>query len=106
MINSLTIAAIAFSAFAQSPARIPPEFAKYPGESRLQTHPHALVLDTKEKRRFRTMLRSAAAEGTNFNGHYRVASWGCGTNCIQWAIADLTNGKVWMAREPAHSCWF
>jgi hypothetical protein len=107
MIISCAAVAIAFSAaVAHSPAGVPLEFAKYPGESRLQTNPHALVLDTKEKRRFRTILRSEAAEGANFNGHYRVASWGCGTNCIQWAIANLSTGKVWMAREPAHSCWF
>src|SRR5882724_1498999 len=101
---SCAVVAIVFSA-ALAP-RIPPGFGKYPGESHLLTRSHALLLDTKAKRRFRTVLRSEAAEGANFNGHYRVASWGCGTNCIQWAIADLSNGKVWMAPEPAHSCWF
>jgi hypothetical protein len=50
-------------------------------------------------------LREEAREGPNFNGHYRVASWGCGTNCIEWAIIDLETGKVWFAPEPAYSCW-
>ncbi len=43
---------------------------------------------------FRTELREAAAEGPNFAGHYRLASWGCGAACFQWAIIDLQSGKV------------
>jgi hypothetical protein len=101
-----TLAAIALSAaLAHAPRTIPPTFAKYPAASHLRARPHALLLDTAEKRRFRTMLRTESAEGANFNGHYRVASWGCGTNCIEWAIVDLASGKVWMAPEQAHSCW-
>jgi hypothetical protein len=100
------LAAIALNAaLAHSPRTVPAEFAKHPAESRLRGKSHALLLDTAEKRRFRTMLRTESAEGANFNGHYRVASWGCGTNCIEWAIVDLASGKVWMASEQAHSCW-
>lgn len=43
---------------------------------------------------FRTELREAAAEGANFAGHYRLASWGCGTACFQWAIIDIKSGRV------------
>ncbi|MEA2237293.1 MAG: hypothetical protein QOC81_2017 [Thermoanaerobaculia bacterium] len=100
------LAAIALNAaLAHSPRTIPAEFAKHPAASTLRGKSHALLLDTAEKRRFRTMLRTESAEGANFNGHYRVASWGCGTNCIEWAVVDLAKGKVWMAPEAAHSCW-
>lgn len=43
---------------------------------------------------FRTELREAAAEGANFAGHYRLASWGCGAACFQWAIIDVKSGRV------------
>jgi hypothetical protein len=56
-------------------------------------------------RRYRTVLRLAAAEGPNFNGHYRVARWGCGTNCLDWAIIDLMSGDTWFPSEQASNCW-
>lgn len=48
----------------------------------------------KRSRLFRTELREAAAEGANFAGHYRLASWGCGAACFQWAIIDVKSGRV------------
>jgi hypothetical protein len=59
----------------------------------------------RKARTFKTVLRTAAAEGPNFNGHFRVVDWGCGTNCIEWAVIDLTDGRVWFAPEEAASCW-
>ena len=59
----------------------------------------------RKARRFRTVLRIGASQGPNFNGHYRVLHWGCGTNCIEWAAVDLRDGAVWFAPEPAGSCW-
>jgi hypothetical protein len=50
----------------------------------------------KDKRSwlFRTELREAAAEGANFAGHYRLASWGCGPACFQWALIDVKSGQI------------
>ncbi len=80
-------------------------FAKYPAEAPL-TKPAAKPDVSKQPaRRYRTVLREAAQEGVNFNGHYRVTRWGCGTNCIQWAVIDLTTGRVWMAPEMLTSGW-
>lgn len=45
-------------------------------------------------RLFRTELREAAERGPNFAGHYRLASWGCGAACFQWAIIDIQSGQV------------
>ena len=33
--------------------------------------------------------------GSNFSGHYNLARWGCGTNCINGAITDLQTGLVY-----------
>ena len=80
------------------------EFARHPAETALVGTPAAPKLTTPKARQFRTILRREASEGPNFNGHYRVLHWGCGTNCIEWAVIDLTSGTVWMAPEPALSC--
>jgi hypothetical protein len=53
-------------------------------------------LVSERARQFRTQLTSAAAEGPNFAGHFRVATWGCGTCCVDFGIIDLKSGDVWM----------
>ena len=52
------------------------------------------ILDTSGKRQFRTILRDAAKQKPNFDGKYVIASWGCGTNCQQFAIIDVETGTV------------
>ena len=96
--NSLAVAAAALLV-----AGLP--FDRYPGQEMLSGKPAAPQVDTPRARRYRTVLREEAKRGPNFNGHYRVIHWGCGTNCIEWAVADLSNGKVWFAAEPANSCF-
>lgn len=43
---------------------------------------------------FRTAIRRAAAEGSNFAGHYTFADWGVGTGGRCWAIVNQRTGKV------------
>ncbi len=81
------------------------EFSLHPAAHRLAHTPAAPIVSSGKARRYRSVLRAEAREGANFNGHYRVASWGCGTNCIEWAVIDLESGKVWFPPEPAYSCW-
>ncbi|MBV9477517.1 MAG: hypothetical protein JO315_15710 [Acidobacteria bacterium] len=81
------------------------EFRAHPAEARLTRRAVAPDVSSGRAHRYRTVLREEAREGANFNGHYRVASWGCGTNCIEWAILDLKTGRVWLAPKPAESCW-
>jgi hypothetical protein len=52
------------------------------------------VLDTKDKRQFRTRLRAAANERPNFAGHYVLLRWGCGTSCVAGAVIDAFTGQV------------
>jgi hypothetical protein len=81
------------------------EFSLHPPAHRLTHPPAAPIVGSGHARRYRSVLRAEAREGPNFNGHYRVASWGCGTNCIEWAVIDLESGKVWFPAGPAYSCW-
>lgn len=52
------------------------------------------VLDTPDKRLFRTALREGAAQGPNFAGHMTIVRWGCGTSCVAWAAVDARTGRV------------
>lgn len=45
---------------------------------------------------FRTRIREAARQKPNFAGHYILARWGCGAECLESAIIDVTTGKVYM----------
>jgi hypothetical protein len=80
------------------------EFEKYPGEPLFRGKPAAPQMQLARARQFRTVLRLAAAEGPNFNGRYHVVRWGCGTACLEWAVVDLSNGRVWFASERSELC--
>lgn len=54
-------------------------------------------IDSMLARTYRTELRREARLGPNFNGHYRILSWGCGSACVYWSVIDLANGAVWIS---------
>jgi hypothetical protein len=81
------------------------DFARYPANVGPLQHPVAPRVASGKAHRFRTVLRQAAANGPNFNRRYRTVVWGCGTNCVEWAIIDLSDGSVWFAPQPLGSCW-
>jgi hypothetical protein len=92
-------------AFALLLAIVPSEFARFRAEAPLTRAAAKPDVRSGRAHRYRTVLREESQEGVNFNGHYRVARWGCGTNCIEWAVIDLASGRVWMAPEPLTSYW-
>lgn len=47
-----------------------------------------------EARMYRTVINAEVEEGANFAGHYRLATWGCGTSCYGYAVVDLRTGKM------------
>ena len=40
------------------------------------------------------MIRDGARQKPNFDGHYIVATWGCGADCETGAIIDAHSGRV------------
>ncbi len=97
--------AVAFALVATAAAAGPAdEFARYRGAARLDRAPAAPQMKLAKARQFKTVLGEAAAQGPNFNGRFRTVSWGCGSNCMDWAVIDLANGEVWFPAEPAESC--
>jgi hypothetical protein len=66
-------------------------FKGKPAAVDLSSHPEA--------RSYRTELRRQAAEGPNFARHYKLAIWGCGSSCQQFAIVDSQTGRVYFPPE-------
>jgi len=79
------------------------DFAAYPGDEPFAA-PSAKPLITGPAAKFATRIREAAKEPADFNGHYKIARWGCGSNCLQWAVIDQQTGRVLMAPRTLNSC--
>jgi hypothetical protein len=83
----------------QSPGSYP--FTLYPAQPLYKGRPAPPKLTTPSQREFRTVLRKGAQKGPNFDGHYTVVEWGCGSNCVVFAIVDAVNGKVYDSGMPS-----
>jgi hypothetical protein len=66
----------------------------------LASHPKA--------RRYRTVLRESVKHGVNFAGHYVLATWGCGTGCLEIGVVNTDTGRVMFPNEvsPVFFPWF
>jgi hypothetical protein len=72
-----------------------PSFASFP--ARIEKRDHPIGVDVRASsmaRTYRTQLRGGAKAGPNFAGHFTIASWGCGSACVQWAVIDQNTGKA------------
>ncbi|MGS0892112.1 hypothetical protein ACVBGC_06060 [Burkholderia stagnalis] len=82
---------------AATPACPSPSFDHYPAPAGRAPHMPAAAprLSSKEARLYRTVIRDEFAQPANFAGHYRVAIWGCGTDCRNFAIVDKLTGATY-----------
>lgn len=72
-----------------------PKFSDYPAE--IYTGKVAKpILDTEDKRMFRTHINEAAKGKPDFAGHFILATWGCGASCVSGAVIDAKSGVVTM----------
>jgi hypothetical protein len=71
-----------------------PRFEDFPETEKWAGPPAKVVLDRPVVRMFRGQFRYAALQPPNFAGHYRVAIWGCGTQCLEGGMIDLATGRV------------
>ncbi|WP_322054898.1 hypothetical protein [Paraburkholderia bannensis] len=96
-----TVKATAPTAAAMPVASVaaPPAFDDFPATT--SKRPRAtdgavkLHLTTAFTKRFTTVLHEEFQQPANFAGHYRVAIWGCGTDCRSFAILDKTTGTAY-----------
>ncbi|WP_322027095.1 hypothetical protein [Burkholderia sp. BCC1977] len=74
-----------------------PSFERYPARAAHapRTPARSPRLGGKEARLYRTVIRDAFTQAANFAGHYRVAIWGCGTDCRNFAIVDKYSGATY-----------
>ena|ERR1019366_5780036 len=73
-----------------------PTFEDYPPEAEPSAHSATDIDWSADKSEwvFRTRLRQGLKKGANFNGHYAVVTYGCGTQCQGNKIIDVNTGKV------------
>lgn len=45
--------------------------------------------------KFKTRITEAYTGKPNFSGHYTLASWGCGRECIAFVVIDNTSGRIY-----------
>jgi hypothetical protein len=80
-----------------------PQFKDYPVVSGYKGTNAPLIL-TRDDQMYRTRLRGAARNKPNFAGHYILATWGCGAECVMGAVVDANTGKVyWLPGTIC--CW-
>jgi len=79
-------------------------FAEFPGDSLYQGERAKPQLNTPEKKQYRTQIIEAVKSNSVFNGHFVIAEWGCGSNCLELAIVDIQNGEVLMLRHSMPNC--
>ena len=71
-----------------------PRFQKFPSKIIPTGKKSKLDISNPTAKEYRTVLRSWLKSGPNFNSIYSVATWGCGTGCIQLAIINCETGSV------------
>jgi hypothetical protein len=70
-----------------------PKFSDFPAE--VYTGKVAKpILDTADKRNFRTRINEAAKGKPDFAGHFIMVKWGCGASCLGGAVLDAETGAV------------
>jgi hypothetical protein len=93
-------------ASAQAPQQVP-RFEDYPVTNIFSGTPAPPILDTSEKRLYRTRIRDGVAKGLgvtrdgveqpgpNFAGHFILVEWQCGSPCGMMAMVDAVSGRVY-----------
>ena len=80
-----------------TPAFAEPKFSDYPAGDVYAGKVAKPILDTADKRMYRTRINAAAKEGkVDFAGRFIVVEWGCGASCLSGAVIDAKSGAVTM----------
>lgn len=72
-----------------------PRFSDYKAEAPLRQR--AALVDwssNPQARQYRTRLSEGLSQSPDFNGHYKVVSYGCGTGCQGNWVLDLETGRI------------
>lgn len=72
----------------------PPSFGDFSSAGVFSGTPAAPRLQTPRDKRYRTQIREQARGPADFAGFYRIAKWGCGSECVSIAVIDLRTGSI------------
>lgn len=72
-----------------------PGFEDYSVPENFTGQPAAAKIVGRDARMYRTRITEDAKNGPNFAGHYTVVTWGCGSDCLGFAIVDAKTGTVY-----------
>ncbi len=71
-----------------------PRFAQFAAPPFKGKNARPILNGDPETKMYRTRIRQWSLEKPNFAGHFILATWGCGTDCVQFAVIDAATGKV------------
>jgi hypothetical protein len=71
------------------------KFDKYKVATIYRGKPATAKIVTRGQRFFRTRIREGAKRGPNFAGSFTIATWGCGSGCVSFAVVDARTGTVY-----------
>lgn len=90
----VSLAATTLMMVATPPAPTYP-FDAYPAARTYTGRPGRLNLGKdRQARLFRTQLAQGLKKGVNFAGEYTLVGWGCGTQCLTYAVVHTRTGRV------------
>jgi hypothetical protein len=72
-----------------------PKIEDFPATEKFSGKPAAPAIKTAGDRTFRTKIHEGAARGPNFAGHLTIATWGCGSSCLDLAVIDARTGEIY-----------
>lgn len=77
-----------------------PAFADYPAAGSTDQQLQAIDFSSHPQAElFRSRLEDNVNEAANFDGHYRLTYWGCGSPCQMIALIDVLTGEVFFPPE-------
>jgi hypothetical protein len=105
LLTASALLAVALPAKVTAQNLTPPTFVDFAASSSYDGNSSMPKLSTPEARQYRTRLTEASSQKANFSGHYIVAQWGCGTECISGAVLDALSGEVTFFPFGYVCCW-
>ena len=99
MIPLITASILAFAVLGAElqagPPGVRPRFEDFAVKTIYRGIPAAPKLVTEDQKMFRARIRAAAKAKVEFAGHYTIPSWGCGTGCNDYVVADSITGAIY-----------
>ena len=78
------------------------DFSMFPTKNIWNGNEVSPILDTSQKRNYRTIITEASKLEPNFDGKYRIITFGYGSGAQYFFIIDLNNGNIYEGIPSTH----